>query len=213
MANIDLGIVYEPHPTELAEIEAALSVVTDGQPERKKLVGYAGPNDVVQLLIDAATWQNALSGLALIFGATFVRSFSGELGKLSATEVWKNRESYSDAVKQATAAPFNRLVVALNSFRNKGQTTTIAVRIEGTERNAGFILTSEDPSVVAWQMACITLCASEIRQIVLDNPDLPWKDSGNPDLSIKIDVLENGDISILGKTISKNIDDSQDTRG
>ena len=203
MANLDLGIVYEPHPEELAEIEAALSAIVDAQPEKERLVGYAGPNEVVQLLIDVATWQNALLGLATLFGAKFVGTFSAELGKLTANEVWKNKENYKSAVKHATAAPFRRLVAALNSFRRKSQTTTLAVKIEGTQRNAGLILTSEDPAVIAWQMGCVMICAEEIRKIVLDNPDLPWRDFDNPDLSIKIEVLENGDVTIMGQAISK----------
>ena len=168
------------------------------------MIGYAGPNDVVQLLIDVATWQNALLGLATLFGAKFVGTFSAELGKLTATEVWKNKENYRNAVTQATAAPFRRLVAALNAFRRKSQTTTLAVKIEGADRNAGLILTSEDPAVIAWQMGCVMICAAEIRKIVLDNPDLPWQDFDNPDLSIQIKVLDNGDVTIMGQTISKS---------
>jgi hypothetical protein len=202
---INLGIVYEPHPAELKELSDSLIELTNTKPEQERIVGFAGPNEVVQLIIDSATWQNALYTLAMIFGGKFAASFSTELGKLVAGEVWKNKKNYYDAVKQKNAAPFLRLVKAIQDLRSKDQTITIAIKIPGTPRNAGLVITSDDPAEIAWQIANVTRCAEDIKKIILDarqNTNVEKYTVGsNPDLSIVIEVLENGDVRILDVTI------------
>ena len=207
MSTIDLGIVYEPHPRELAELDDALVEITGAQPSREHVVGYAGPNEVVQILIDAATWKNALSSLAALFGGTFAISFANELGKQVASEVWKEKKNYYEAVKQASANSFLRVVAAIQALRAKEQTVTIAVRVPGTPRNAGLVLTSNDPAEIAWQISNVTRCSVEIVEVIQQaqaaNPGQPPRNGNNPDLSIVIEVLDNGDVRVLGAVISK----------
>jgi hypothetical protein len=204
---INIGIVYEPHPTELRELSNSLIELTTTEPEKEKIVGFAGPNEVVQLIVDAATWHNALWALAMIFGGKFAGSFSTEMGKLVAGEVWKNKKNYYEAVKQKTAVPFLRLFNAIQDLRSKDQTITIAVKIPGTPRNAGLVITSEDPAEIAWQLANVMRCADEITNIIMDarknTTGLQYTIGDNPDMSLVIEVLENGDVKILDITIVK----------
>jgi hypothetical protein len=200
MATVDLGIVYEPHPQEFAELRAALSELTGSAPGQERLFGYAGPNDVVQLLLDAATWQNVLAVLAASFGGAFAASFGKELGKLAAVEVWKEKRNYYDAVKRVTASSFLKFVAAIKAMREKDQTVTIAVRIPGTPRNAGLVITSDDPAEIAWQISNVTRCTVAIQRVIFQSPGNPM-DGDNPDKSIVIEVLENGDVRVLGVTI------------
>jgi len=204
MKNVNLGIVYEPHPAELDELSAALSAVTQEQPVREIVFGFAGPNEVVQLIIDAATWQNALLTLSTLFGGKFAASFATELGKLSAAEVWKNRANYTDAIRSATAAPFVRIANAISELRKKEQTVTIAVRIPGTHRNAGLVITTDDPADIAWQFSNVARCAPRILDAVERhmeaNPNT-WLTGRNPDLSIEIKITRDGNIEILGEEI------------
>jgi hypothetical protein len=206
MSVIKLGIVYKPYPLEFAELQVALSEITKETSEEEDLIGLAGPNDVVQILIDALTWHKAIIFVAIIFGRKFVESFATELGKHTEAYFWKEKKNYSDAITQAIASPFIRVVNAIKTLRSKNQTITIAIKIQGTCRNAGLVLKSEDPAEIAWEMANVIRNAEKIQNIVIEaqraNPDNPIWSGDNPDKSIEVEILENGDIKVLGITIS-----------
>jgi len=207
MAPLNLGIVYEPHPQELANLSDVLTEISGTPPEKEQILGYAGPNEVVQILVDASTWQNALSGLAMLFGGIFTASFAQELGKQAASEVWKEKKNYYDAVKRMSAAPFYRLVSAIQALRQKDQTVTISVKTPSTPRNASLVITSDDPAEIAWQISNVTRCAREIHDIIPQitdaDPQSPLRNGNNPDMSIVIEVLESGDVKVLGVVIKK----------
>lgn len=203
MTTVNLGIVYEPHPSELSELSSVLKEITNDEPQKERIIGYAGPNEVVQMLIDVASWPNALWSLALLFGGKFAISFATELGKLAATDVWKEKKNYYEAIKQNTAAPFLKLFNAIKALRTKEQTVTIAIKIPDTPRNAGLVLESNDPAEIAWQISNVIRCAEKIRDIIIKarsiNPHLT--NGSNPDMSIVIEVLENGDVKVLDEII------------
>ncbi|MBX3373896.1 MAG: hypothetical protein KF817_08675 [Phycisphaeraceae bacterium] len=204
MTTISLGTVYEPHPREVAELSQAILSLTGEEPERRPIQGFAGPNDVVQILIDAATWPKALGAFGLLLGGKFAISFVSELGKRSAAEVWKNRENYAEALRRASAAPFKRLIEAIAALRQRDQTVTIAVWIPGTQRNAGLVITSEDPVEIIWEISNVARCAPQILEIVQRKRDAsPYGevDGRNPDSSIQIEIAQDGSISILGEVI------------
>lgn len=206
MTTINLGIVYEPHPTELSELGYALEEITGATPPKEKIVGYDGPNEVVQILIDAATWQNILACYAIKLGDTFLRSFSDELGKQAAAEVWKQKNNYYEALKRVSAAPFLKLAKSIQSLRKKNQIVTISVKIPNTPRNASLVITSDDPAVIIWQIANVTRCAGDIRDVIKKateaNPQSPPRNGKNPDMSIVLELFENGDLKILDTTIN-----------
>ena len=204
MSVINLGIFHEYRPTEIAELNEALFELTGDRPQKEEIEDFAGPNDVVQLLIDAANWQRIL----LIFSAIFGAAFAAELGKLTAAEIWKEKRNYYEALKRGAAARLERVFQAIRALQEKEQTVTVAVKIPGAPRNAALALESDDLALIAWQIANVTRCAEEIRNIVdeacRENPDYPpTKHELNPDLSIVIKVLDNGDVEVLGKIIRK----------
>ncbi len=206
MATIDLRIVYEPCPAELAELSAVLAEITSETPLKEEIPGLAGPNEFVQMLLDAATWQNALRCFAVTIGGVFASSFAKELGKHVEAEHWKNKENYYNALKKVTTGVLRRLVRAIQALRAKDQTVTIAIRIPGLSRNAGLLLTSDDEAVILWQIANVIRCAEQIREIVTAAQATPgWARPGllNRDFSIPVEVLDNGDVKVLGKVISK----------
>jgi hypothetical protein len=206
VASIDLGVAYELGQPELAELSNALQDITGQLPEKHQVASFAGPNEVVQLLLNAATWQNALSALAAIFGGAFV----AELGKLSAGDIWKNKENFSEALRRVANSKFFRVVSAIQALRKKNIIVTVAVQVKNTPRNAGLIIVSDDPAEIGWQIANIARCAEDIQRIVQRvqaaggvNYNLP-PGIGNEDISIKVEVLENGDVRVLGVTIQKD---------
>nr|WP_298171189.1 hypothetical protein [uncultured Pseudomonas sp.] len=206
MSTINLGIVYEPYPLELSELSSSIIDLTGTPPEKERVIAYDGPNEIVQLLVDAANWKHALSFIAVVLGGKFAASFATELGKQAAAEVWREKRNYYDAIKSNTIAPFQRIIKSIQALRAKNQTVTIAVKIPGTPRNAGLVLTSNDQTEIAWQIANVIRYAEEIertvKKLLEENPHL--LDSGqNADMSFAIDVLENGDVRILGITLTK----------
>ncbi len=206
MATFDLGIFYEPHPDELAEMSDAIVDLTGDEPQKEQVVGFAGPNDVVQILIDAENWQKVLLAIGTVFG-WFVLHFSQELGKLAAADVWKDKSKYYEVLRKTSAAPFHRLMRAIQALRAKHQTVSVAVKVPGTPRNAGLVLASDDPAEVAWQICNVVRCSVEIRAIVLAtrqaNPDSPPTTGDNPDMSIVIETLDDGRVRVLGEIIDK----------
>lgn len=202
--SVKVATVYEPCPTEINDLKLALTDVFHETPQDKRIGGFAGPNEVVQILVDSATWQTALGGLALLFGGSFALSFSTELGKQVATDVWKNRANYAEAMKRASAAPFKRLVESLAALRRKKQTTTVSIEVPNSVRNASIVITSEDPEEVAWQMSLTILHTEEVLEVVREV--VLFADPGgktNPDLSIVLEILPTGDMKVLGRTIKK----------
>lgn len=201
MAILNLGIAENKFPEEVKELSFAIKEITNDEPQRVSVVALAGPNDFVQILIDILTWQKALFGLALILGGKFASSFASELGKLAANDVWKEKKNYYDAIKNKIAIPIQRLVDAIKKLREKDQSVTIAIKIPGTMRNAGLVLSSDDPAVLIWQIANVIRCADKIQKILIEarqaNPDSFRSEGSNPDMSIVIEVLENGDVKVL----------------
>ena len=129
-----------------------------------------------------------------IVGTKFLVSFASESGKLLASKVWKNRTNYTDAVQQPEAEPLRALVETLNEIRDQGKTTTIAVDIEHEDRNAGLVVTAADPETVIWQLACVLIATKEIQEHVAENK--VFADFKNPDLSIRLEVKENGEVLV-----------------
>ena len=203
--TVDLGIVYEAHPDELSELSSALKDITGVSPSKEKLVGYDGPNEVVQILIDSATWVSTLNIVASLLGGSFAVSFGNEIAKQAAAEVWKQKSNYYEAVKRLSAAPFLKLAKTIKALREKNQTVTVSVKIPNTPRNASLVISSDDPAVIIWQIANITRCAADIREVIAkaaeDSPQSPPCNGDNPDMSIVLELLENGDIKLLGITI------------
>jgi len=208
MSQIDLGIVYKPHPQELHELSNALTEFTGSTPVEEKLFSFAGPNEVVQIILDAASWMNILKGLALILGGKFAASFVSELGKqaaITSIDFWKDKKNYPNAIKGENSAAFFKFIEAIKSLREKNQTITIAVKLPGTPRNAGLILKTDNSSELAWQLACIALKTEQIQQLYLEiekSENRMQKTGNNPDMSIELELMDNGDVKFLGQTLS-----------
>ena len=207
MSTISIGIVGERHPHELKELSDSLAEIINDKPQQERILGLAGPNEVVQLLIDAVTWKNALYSLALILGGKFAASFATELGKLTATKIWKEKKNYHEAFKKIISSPFHRFVNAIKALRTKNQTILITIKIPGTIRNASLALISDDPAEIAWQIANVIRCAEDIKDIVeaakKTNPNENFLDRNNPDMSVVIEVLDNGDVKVFDVIIKK----------
>lgn len=203
MPSVNLAYVYEPYPDELTELRSAIEALTGEPPARAlPIAGYAGPNEVVQLIIDQASWTMVLKALALRFGW----SFADAIGKQAADDIWKNKACYAKALMRGAAEPVRRLIAAILELRDKRQTVAVGVHVPDTPRNATLNINSTDPAEIAWQIANVARCAVEIRNIILDaqaNDSNFTGEGPNEDLSIPIQILPSGDIRVLGKTIKK----------
>lgn len=205
MRKIELGIVYKPYPEELEEFTLAVSKLTGLTPSEEKLFGFAGPNDVVQIILDAASWALVLKGTVAFLGGKFLSSYISELGKhaaLKTIEAFQAKESNSES--NIDADSFMELVVAIKKLREKGQTVTIAVKLPDTPRNAGFIIETDDPREIAKQISFIAIHTEEIQnsyQAIINKGGKVPRTGNNPDMSLKIELLENGDVTFLGEKL------------
>src|ERR1700722_19503439 len=203
MAAIDLGIVYEPYPAELAELSAALTEMTGEVPTKIKLPGLGGPNEGVQIFVNLSSGEViGIGGLALLLRSEFLK----ELTKQAVAELWKNKAIFFAAIKKAASETLGRLAKSIGAIRAKDQTVVVAVKMPGDTRNAGLLLTSDDEAEIAWAMLQIDRHAERIREVssrgVQADPVAVAADRGNPDSSIAIEVLENGDLKMLGIVIN-----------
>jgi len=195
MATIDLGRVWEPFPAELEELRAALAELTGERPEKLTLQGVAGPNDIVEIILDFDAWPRVMRWL--------VEGIVIKLGEKATAAVWKNKAIYYQAVKAGASAPLLRLIKAIESLERREQAVYLAVKVPGTPRNVALRLKTDEPAKFLWQLANIARCAPEIREVVLAAVaanEISPPMNGNYEI---IEVLGNGDVLILGTVISK----------
>lgn len=207
MSRIDLGIVYKPHPKELLKLNEALTEFTGDCPQEKILIGLAGPNEVVQIILNATSWMNIIKFLSIFLGGKFAASYVSELGKQAAVksmEHWQNKRNYLDLSKRGGSSSFIKLSTTIKALREKGQTITIAVKLPGSLRNAGLIITTDNTSEIAWQLACLALKTEIVQNIYLEiikNGENLKQTGDNSDMSLEIKLTDNGDIIFLGEIL------------
>ncbi|MBU3003651.1 hypothetical protein [Paraglaciecola arctica] len=200
MSHIELGIVYHPCPEELEEFSSAVSKLTGLTPREEKLFGFAGPNEVVQIILDTVSWALLFKGSAAFLGTKFLSSYVSELGKQAATKTIETFGSKEDKDKEI----FLELVEAIIKLRQKGQTVTVAVKLIDTPRNAGFVIETEDPKEIAEQMSLVALYTEDIQKRYEElkrEDDKVSKTGNNPDMSLKIEITDGGKVLLMGNEV------------
>jgi hypothetical protein len=187
--ELGVAVVYDAAPLEVAEARAALTEMLGEEVGQPALVGYAGPNETMQLLFNGDQWLKILAVLGSVFGTGFVAG----LGKNAADEVWKRKTELLQALKSAVAAPFRRLIMAIVAARSRGQTVTLAVPYPYRGRNAGLVIPTSDPVEVLRYLSLFARSASEIHAFLqanfIDPTGKPLAQFGqNEDLSVKIEI-------------------------
>jgi hypothetical protein len=206
MSIINLGMVYKPSPAELEDLSASLAEAAGARPVEEKVQGLAGPNDILQLVIDAVNWKTALEVLGVFLGGRFLKSFADELGKQAGASLWKNKKHYYEAVKSTASSALRQFTDSIRAIRAKDQVVAVAIKIPGSGRNAGLVLTSDDDAELLWQIANVYRCAVEIAAIIepMVGDPVAMQKSGTIAVSVRVEVLENGDVRVFDQTIAKD---------
>jgi hypothetical protein len=181
MSTIELGTVYSCRPEGLDELRLALEEVFQQPIEDTHIPPLAGPNDIIQILFDPMVQEGAIS-LAHKIG----EKLGEKVIEIGLEKIWK----------------------WIKTLREKGTNVGIGVKIPvrvgiAPSRNALLIVQTDDPVELGNYFKSIAYCTEEIAKIFAEHEDsqsdVLWGD--NPDQSVEILVLENGDVQVLGHTI------------
>ncbi|KPZ66627.1 hypothetical protein AN392_00066 [Pseudoalteromonas sp. P1-16-1b] len=209
MALINIGLVYEPCPNEIKSLESIIVSITNTAPEKEKIVGLDGPNEIVQLIFEAANWQNIL---AIFLGSSFLKSFGSELGKQAASALIKktiSEDSEKPEASDEASGGVNDMLEVIKKLQEKGQMVTFSVKIEGSPRNASILIGNPSDRQEIYKICMVALYAEEIQEyltemIASDRRKFLsfWEP---PTFSMPIEVLENGSIIVAGKVFGDEI--------
>lgn len=91
--SMQIGYVYPDPPTDkILELQNILIELSEVPAETKKLIGLAGPNEIVQIIADAATW-------VLVVSVFYGKAFLEQLGKNHANSLPKLTDKISQLAK------------------------------------------------------------------------------------------------------------------
>jgi hypothetical protein len=182
MSTIELGTIYSYRPAGLDELRLALEEVFQEPVEDTQIPPLAGPNEIIQILFDPSVQAGAALGFAYKIGA--------KLGD------------------KVIDLGFEKICHWIKTLRESGTNVGIGVKIPvrigiAPSRNALLIVQTNDPVELENYFKSITYCTEEIAKVFAEREDsqsdVLW--GNNPDQSVEIFVLENGDVQVLGHTI------------
>jgi len=157
---------------ELAdEAEEILKALGDSNPGRERLVPLAGPNDVVQLILDPRTLL--LLGAAAIVGTSALKKIGDHVGDA----VWRKMTEW---VRSARARRVHA-TLAIPTPRRKA-------------RNAG-IPASDDPEELKRQIAALVILAPQIEAVIqaLTISGASLEVNQTTDCSVKLELVTDAD--------------------
>ncbi len=198
MSKARIAVSRPLHPEQADAVEAFAELLDDSV-ERCDLPGLAGPNELLQVVVDAEYWERVLAALFLALGTAGV-SFSHRIGAHLADEVWHKRAELTHALKSVPASALAKLVEILRQTRAKGNTisATIPHKIN-TVRNAGLVITAEAPGDIVAQLAVFAGKAKAIEAFlnqVVSGEGRFLSLSTNPDCSTRVEINADGKIVI-----------------
>jgi hypothetical protein len=111
-------------------------------PERQKVCDLAGPNNILQLVLDAASWTT----LAKVTVGAFAAAFIAQTGKNAADALWNNPKKLTNWLQSAPGKSFGRLLNAIRSAIGKECTVSLAV-----DANVSNATDARLPAVTIWE--------------------------------------------------------------
>jgi hypothetical protein len=85
--NTSINILYCSDIDELETTKEIVSELVNCQVGSQRLLGLAGPNDLLQIASDFVGWGVIFKGLVVAAGYQYARAFLSEMGKMNAKQV------------------------------------------------------------------------------------------------------------------------------
>ncbi|EHR03675.1 hypothetical protein [Bradyrhizobium sp. WSM471] len=190
------------HGDRYLPISNALEDFVGHPPRVENLQGWAGPNDLLQIIMDWESWRTFATLGAGIFGAAAV----GKLGQSIAGDSYDalkrlvSRASPSEA-KSTDSEKFERLERAIKDAIADGYAVTLSIPTGGQFRNnLGIELTSGDLAQILDASAILGEIGQDLRHAIESEEQSGQKvygaAHGNRDGGPKIERLKDGSLAI-----------------
>jgi hypothetical protein len=199
--EVTLAISVSTSPYALTFLAPLLEKHLGERPRLHAMRGLAGPNHVIQLLLDGWTWVDIAQAAMGAFGAGCMH----KLGSVFTENILKRLRQkgiISDNSRPSTdsALPkdfYENLAAYVSMAQSKGDSVTFGIGVEKSIRNCGVQVPQDsDLNDVLSTIFVISSVATEVESFLSNHQDLFltsfYPDGQNADCSVKLCFTEDG---------------------